>query len=49
MLRHNYFLRLQYRLELSVILDLNLSDLEFSMLSSGSSQQYRHKLADVFT
>ena len=48
MLRHNYFLRLQYRLKLSVIRDLNLSDLEFAMLSSGSSQQYCHKLADVF-
>ena len=35
-------------LVLSVIPDLNLNDLESVMLSSGSSLQYCHKLADVF-
>ena len=35
-------------LVLSVIIDLNLNDLEFVMSSFGSSLQYYHKLADAF-
>ena len=35
-------------LVLSVILNLNLNDLESVMLSSGTSLQYSHNLADVF-
>ena len=35
-------------LVLSVIIDLNLNDLESVMSSSVSSLQYHHKLADAF-
>ena len=36
-------------LVLSVILDLNLNDLESSILISGSYLKYYHKLADLFS